>query len=533
MCSPHEMIPGPGPLRRGRAWFYLVFGAACVAAYGASAAFGRGVDVLTLICCGAKDRELIVGAGEWWRLVSAGFLHANAIHLAGNLLALVALGPVVERLWGTQRFVLIYLAALVAGSLASLAATPGVSVGASGAIFGLFGALVVFSTVHHRFVPRGRRLRLWITLAAIAAIQVALAAYVPYIDHAAHAGGLLMGGLAALVLRPKPARLAPSPVRDGAVKALMVGALAVTAWALGTAAEYARASDWLLATRAEMEPRRVAGGDFTLSVPKGWTYQAPGAGHDAHVFSRPGVALVSIRVIPPRQGTDPALVADEIAAQWTRHGASLVARRDIAVADQAGVEMLFREEVSGERQRYRSVVFPTWGDRLLHVSCVCIESRYRLLEVVFDKILQSIRVPLPQPRASAAQRLWQRLTENPRDADACVAIASYYAQEGRHGAAEQLLRTAIGLRPDDADAHDRLAHLYATARPPYRRPTEAILHARKALAIRGDTPKYLATLAIACEAAGDRAKALDAARRAAALAPDDAGYADLVRRLER
>jgi membrane associated rhomboid family serine protease len=86
----------------------------------------------------------VVADGDWWRLFTAMFLHASLLHIAFNMLALWWFGSVVERSVGTLRYILIYVASGLAGSAGALIASPNaVTVGASGAIFGLLGALLV------------------------------------------------------------------------------------------------------------------------------------------------------------------------------------------------------------------------------------------------------------------------------------------------------------------------------------------------------------------------------------------------------
>ena len=524
--SPPESAPAAFPV----ATVLLIV--ACAGAFAASYALGGGLDLMTLIVCGAKDRDLIVGEGEWWRLFSAGFLHAGLIHLLVNLYALRALGFVVERLWGTRRFFVIYVAALGLGNLASLAVTRGVSVGASGAVFGLFGAVAVFSTVYRQFVRPAARKRLWINLAVVAALNVALGILVPFIDNAAHAGGLVAGVLAALILRPTPARWRANANADLAVRVAFALALGLVAWSLIRAVEYARASEWVLLAHTRLEPRHVSGGQFILHVPSGWQYEPPKRPGDLHVFVRPGFAVIGARVIPPSRGADTALLARGIAEQWSKEGAKLILRREIAIADSTGTDLLFQLRRNNADWVHREVVFATPSDQIVHVSCGCAARRYRLLEIIFDKVIQSIQVLPAAPGDESARKLWNRIIENPRDAEACVFLATHYRLEGRADAAEQVLRLALGVRPDYADAHDQLAYLYATASGSRRKPDLAVRHALRALALRPDTPMYLATLAVAYEAAGQRAKALEAARRAAALAPADAHYTDLVKRLE-
>ena len=140
-----------------------------------------------------------VAEGEWWRLITAGFLHAGLMHLLFNCLALYTLGTPFEALYGRIRYAILLLISLVAGSYASITfnAENQVSVGASGAIFGLFGALLVV----------GRRLgadtRPTLTLLAI---NTAIAIAIPNIDWRAHLGGLAGGVMVAAVYKLIPQR---------------------------------------------------------------------------------------------------------------------------------------------------------------------------------------------------------------------------------------------------------------------------------------------------------------------------------------
>jgi len=85
-----------------------------------------------------------VANGDWWRLITAAFLHANILHIGLNMLALVWLGGPVERYLGHLQYLGLYLVSGLAGSAGALIATPnGITVGASGAIFGILGALLI------------------------------------------------------------------------------------------------------------------------------------------------------------------------------------------------------------------------------------------------------------------------------------------------------------------------------------------------------------------------------------------------------
>jgi rhomboid protease GluP len=151
---------------------------------------------------GWKDNELIAG-GEYWRLLSATFLHGNLVHIFFNGYSLYALGPEGERIYGSQRFLALYLLAGLAGSVASYAMTPGPSVGASGAIFGLIGGLAVFYYVNRQTLGEAGRAQLQ-SMAAVLMINLFIGFSASgVIDNFAHLGGLAGGALAGLALAPR------------------------------------------------------------------------------------------------------------------------------------------------------------------------------------------------------------------------------------------------------------------------------------------------------------------------------------------
>lgn len=157
----------------------------------------ENMDSLTLLHWGAKYGPLI-WEGEYWRLAAAMFLHGGILHLAFNMYALLALGPPVEQLYGKARFLLIYLVAGIAGDAASLAFNQGLSIGASGAIFGLFGALLY---VARRVGGQAGR-QLWGQLLPPLIINLAYGLFNPVIDMYAHLGGLVGGAAMAYVASP-------------------------------------------------------------------------------------------------------------------------------------------------------------------------------------------------------------------------------------------------------------------------------------------------------------------------------------------
>jgi rhomboid protease GluP len=144
---------------------------------------------------GAKWTPAIV-AGQVWRLVTASYLHGGLLHLGFNCYALMVLGPLIEGSFGARKFFLIYSATGVAAFVTSALAHPGsLSVGASGALFGLMGFAIVFG--RYRSGPSGRAIASQLTRNLL---FMAVLFLIPGIDNSAHVGGLLAGALLGLIV---------------------------------------------------------------------------------------------------------------------------------------------------------------------------------------------------------------------------------------------------------------------------------------------------------------------------------------------
>ncbi|HEX5999075.1 MAG TPA: rhomboid family intramembrane serine protease [Hyphomicrobiaceae bacterium] len=160
-----------------------------------------GLSAAVLLQAGALNPAAL-SAGERWRLVAHGFLHLNLLHLGANMLCLVVFGGPLIRRVRTLYFLIIYLAAIVAGGIASIYAhqdAPFVSVGASGGVSGLLGALVGLTLLGKPAVPAA-------FLAVNIGLNVLLAASVANIDWASHLGGFT-GGLFACAMLDLAERL--------------------------------------------------------------------------------------------------------------------------------------------------------------------------------------------------------------------------------------------------------------------------------------------------------------------------------------
>ncbi len=140
--------------------------------------------------------------GEWWRLGSALFLHFGLLHVALNMFALWDVGQWVERMYGHLRFAVIYFAAGLAGNLLSLVVYAGqaVSGGASGAIFGLYGALLAYLWLARSRIQRGEFRWLFWGAIGFSLVSIVCGLLITGIDNAAHVGGLVAGLLTGVLL---------------------------------------------------------------------------------------------------------------------------------------------------------------------------------------------------------------------------------------------------------------------------------------------------------------------------------------------
>ncbi len=157
-------------------------------------------ESLKLIRWGSNDGPLTL-SGQWWRLVTSMFLHGGPLHIGFNMLVLWQAGRLVERMFGSARFLALYMIAGVCGSLVSVLWNPYVnSVGASGAIFGIIGGLFAFIRRPDSGVPGTVVKDLRGSLGGFLVFNLVAGLIYPHTDNAAHIGGLLGGYLAGLLL---------------------------------------------------------------------------------------------------------------------------------------------------------------------------------------------------------------------------------------------------------------------------------------------------------------------------------------------
>jgi rhomboid protease GluP len=192
----HEQTP--------RVYWTPVILASNVAVFAAMVLFGHA-NVMSpaaesLVRWGANFGPKTVN-GEWWRLFSSMFIHVGIVHLLLNMWVLAQAGPLVERLFGNTAFLILYVLSGLAGSLASLArGSPAVSAGASGAIFGVYGALLGFLALRRHALPVQVTRGLGASAVFFVGYNVFYGISQKGIDLAAHGGGFVAGFLCGLAL---------------------------------------------------------------------------------------------------------------------------------------------------------------------------------------------------------------------------------------------------------------------------------------------------------------------------------------------
>ena len=163
---------------------------------------GGSMNISTLINFGAVTRHHTINLGQYWRLITPVFLHIGLTHLVFNSVSLIVFGSRAERYFGHARFLTIYILAGIAGNIAQIITSPlAVGAGASGAIFGLLGALLSYMKVRRQTIEgmTTSSLLLMITMGVLMGFVM------PNIGNAAHIGGLVTGFLLGSVLtKPQP-----------------------------------------------------------------------------------------------------------------------------------------------------------------------------------------------------------------------------------------------------------------------------------------------------------------------------------------
>jgi membrane associated rhomboid family serine protease len=297
---------------------------------------------------GALVRGAVDG-GEWWRVVSCLFIHVGIAHLVLNALGLLILGRFAEDLFGAARTLALFGFAGVAGALASYLAQPdGLSAGASGAVFGLLGAVFIELTWHRRHYRAAWKRGLWGGLAVVTVGQLAYGFIYPVIDQWAHGGGLAAGALLGVVLSPN-ARWSRAGEYLGRALALGFATCALTAGVLV-------AGTTLADSIAGGPSKRHVVGGVAITAPATWRTSTSQLVHPD--------AVVVVDVVVERAGDRARQIEAEVTrqrSQWQDVLGELTIARDRIVPlpdgwDGVELEVAAPESVMGYRQRVRMIV---------------------------------------------------------------------------------------------------------------------------------------------------------------------------------
>lgn len=183
------------PKKRYIAYVTYAYMIACFAMFAAEIALGGATNAATLVLLGAKYNPLIL-AGQWWRLITPMFLHIGLQHIAFNMFALYIWGRQVEAFMGKWRMAALLLISGIGSTAMSFAFNQAVAAGASGAIFGLFGALLMFRKRYRGLFDKFFGVQVLILLG----FNIVMGIINTGIDNWGHVGGLASGFLAAEAL---------------------------------------------------------------------------------------------------------------------------------------------------------------------------------------------------------------------------------------------------------------------------------------------------------------------------------------------
>jgi rhomboid protease GluP len=486
-------------------------------AYFAVAAF-HGVspiqpDPQQLLELGANFGPLTL-QGQWWRLVSATFVHIGFVHLAFNMWCLWSLGNVAERMFGNFTFFWIYLLSGIGGSLASLIWHPSiVSAGASGAIFGIAGALASMLYFGHILVPRQVVRELLSSLAFFVGFNLLFGFLLQGIDNAGHIGGLVVGlGLGAALHRPLPQGRRPWH------RFLAVPATALLFAAVARIAVEKGVDDpELMAARArqlesegkadaavsELERALALDPDFTEGqIQLGLVHLQAGR------FAEAIPALERAAALSPKS----AEIRTTLGFAYLR-----AERYDEAIST-------FEQAIDLDPELYepqRNLAIALRYANRLDEAAEAFRIARRMEPSDVSLYVDSSQLLMEAGRLDeAVSVLEEALTWAPESAPVESQMGLVRLRRGETELALEALRRASALEPDEPEHHNRLA----LARSRAREGDCGLGEIQKALELRPEAPHLLDSLGTVRLARGEPAEAIAAYRRALALAPDQAVY---------
>ena len=424
---------------------------------------GVSADPELLIQFGASYGPYI-RRGEYFRLVMPMFLHVGMLHLLINGYALYILGRILERMYGYGRFALIYVICGMGSVLLSMSLTKSVAAGASGAIFGISGTMLVAGFLHRDEVPPhlrrafGRGILPFILLNLV--LGFTIKSFLP-IDNWGHVGGLLTGILLAVVIPPPRSEreewLDPEAPRPWQYSVLIPVVLVVAA--LVWTGKYYQTF-----------------GRVTRLLEQGEKLQ------EQHETERAAALYEQSRRLAPLDERP----HEELSSLYVDEG-----RLSDAITE-ANVALRLNPDSTGAEVSLVAA-YKRLGD-VAHVKAIL-------------KELEDALTP---------------------GAESQIALAGLFARQKLYAEALRHYEAALELKPGSAGAHNDLAWLLATADDPaFRNPAQALEHARRAVELSNwKTPAEIDTLAEALYASHDYQQAVEIEAKALELSPDDREYRD-------
>ncbi len=399
--------------------------------------------------------------GEYWRLVMPMFLHGGWLHILGNSYCLYILGPVLERVYGYARYATIYVAAGVGGALLSMEVSRNVSVGASGAIFGVAGAMLVTGYDYRDVIPPRWGRAFGKGMIPFILLNLAFGLSVHGVDNWGHLGGLATGALMAFVIAPPRHDFLYGEPAEPPSQALLALPLTVVILAIGATANHYRS--------VQAMGRLLAEGEHFESAQQ----------YDAEYRNFQQAAELAPREEQPHE--------------------------------ELGTYYLSQKKYDQAIQEFEEAIRLTEGDdhpRFELGLAYQLKGDPQKAQQIFEAVLGK------NPQSAQGQRL---LAANQ------LMLADLYAQQKLYADAINAFQQALRLAPDLAEAHNNLAWLYATCDDPkYRDPRAALDHAQTAVSLtkwtQGD---FVDTLAEARFVNGDYREAVEIQKKALALEPDN------------
>ena len=390
------------------------------------------------------------------------FLHGGWAHILGNSYCLFILGPILERVYGYGRYLAIYVAAGMGGALLSMEVSKNVSVGASGAIFGIAGALLVTGFIHRDAVPPRWGRAFGRGIIPFIVIVLASGYWTRGIDNWGHLGGLATGSLLALLIPLPRMHLAYGEIPEPPSQAIVVLPLVVVILAMAATANHYR-------TIQAMDRLLEEGGHFANSRQYDREFQS---------FQQ------ALKLAPREEQPHEALGAYYLEQK----------KYDQAIAE-------FQEAVrwSGGDTRVRLRLGLAYE----------LNDDPQKAQQVFEEVLGENPQSVEDRKLLAVNQLL---------------LADLFAQQKLYADAIGKYQEALRLDPGLAEAQNNLAWLYATCEDAkFRDPKGALDHAKQAVDLSGgEEATFIDTLAEAYFVNGDFQQAVETQKKALALDPDNA-----------